>query len=108
MGKRIVPTLPSSELCPSCGSENNVVQNSRPAKLGRLRRRVCQDCGTRWSTIELHKYADESERYSDVLRLLSDVQGKINSILGLMMQTGQVTKNYDRQQRNNIHSVCDN
>lgn len=84
MGKRLVPGPQSSALCPRCGSENNGVQNSRPAVLGRERRRVCQDCGARWSTIELHKFAAQSDRYRDVLTLLSDVQGKINSIQGLM------------------------
>ena len=40
--------------CPYCGSENTQVKDSRPAEdnVAIRRRRVCQDCGGRFTTFE--------------------------------------------------------
>ena len=40
--------------CPYCGSENTQVKDSRPAEDGASirRRRICQDCGGRFTTFE--------------------------------------------------------
>lgn len=42
----------SSENCPECGSADNTVINSRKSRRGRLRRRTCNECGERWTTVE--------------------------------------------------------
>jgi len=38
-------------LCPECGAGSRVIE-TRPASMGTRRRRVCVECGHRWSTRE--------------------------------------------------------
>ena len=40
-------------ICPWCESDNVTVKDSRPAGIGRRRRYRCQNCGGRFSTMEL-------------------------------------------------------
>lgn len=50
----ISTTFRSSEMCPACGCfDTSGVLNSRSHKAGRLRRRKCERCEERWSTIEI-------------------------------------------------------
>lgn len=48
----LVVKVSSAEQCGACGSINVGVVDSRPHDYGRLRRRLCRDCGARWSTLE--------------------------------------------------------
>lgn len=45
--------MASSEFCPSCGSLDNKVTDTRPSAIGRRRRRRCQLCNMRWTTFEV-------------------------------------------------------
>ena len=38
--------------CPKCGWPVNKVSDSRPVDKGIRRRRVCEECGHRWTTYE--------------------------------------------------------
>lgn len=53
--------------CPKCGAETRV-QNSRPTAHGILRRRKCDECGHRHSTLEIlyegHERAREVARWA--------------------------------------------
>ena len=55
--------------CPKCGSENTYTVDSRDGKDGRRRRKRCQDCDSRWTTIEIgvRKY-QRLKQLNDVLR----------------------------------------
>lgn len=46
------PPVAGIEICPDCGNHGVDVKDSRPCESGRRRRRVCQKCGYRWTTIE--------------------------------------------------------
>lgn len=46
--------------CPRCGSTNVYTLDSRDGKHGRIRRRRCADCDSRWTTVEIG--AEEYER----------------------------------------------
>jgi len=39
--------------CPKCQSKDVRTTNSRDHSLGRRRRRVCNDCGNKWATMEI-------------------------------------------------------
>lgn len=39
--------------CPECGSGNWRVIDTRVTQGGRRRRKACNDCGARWTTIEI-------------------------------------------------------
>lgn len=41
--------------CPVCGSVNNKTIDSRPDEDCINRRRACDNCGNRWTTIEVDK-----------------------------------------------------
>lgn len=45
--------------CPKCGSENYRTVDSRDGKI-RRRRKECNSCGIRWSTVEIN--AEDYER----------------------------------------------
>lgn len=45
--------LKRGDACPECGSENQHTVDSRIIKGQRVRRRMCEDCGCRWNTIEI-------------------------------------------------------
>ena len=45
--------LPADDVCPRCGAPGSRVVDSRPHDLGRKRRRQCDSCGERHSTIEV-------------------------------------------------------
>lgn len=47
-------TVSSSKCCPSCGSPESTVTDSRQHELGVRRRRRCLCCAARWSTVEVH------------------------------------------------------
>lgn len=38
--------------CPSCGTKS-IVKDVRPAGDSLRRRRLCSDCGSRWTTVEI-------------------------------------------------------
>lgn len=42
-------------ICPSCTAEVSLVIESRKSPLGIRRRRDCQNCGHRWSTVEINR-----------------------------------------------------
>jgi protein-arginine kinase activator protein McsA len=50
-------------ICPKCGSDNSSVMSTRLNKTRDrvYRRRVCEDCGHRWSTYEVEKGSKETE-----------------------------------------------
>lgn len=41
------------EPCPACGAPGARTIDSRPTPAGRVRRRICDRCGRRWSTVEV-------------------------------------------------------
>lgn len=45
--------LPLNDPCPLCAKEESAVTDSRPHPLGRTRRRRCEGCGYRWTTMEM-------------------------------------------------------
>lgn len=47
------PAKSDAEACPTCASKDVRAADSRPHKIGRLRRRACKTCGHTWSTIEI-------------------------------------------------------
>jgi len=53
-GRRASDALPKVP-CPHCGCSVSTVKNSRPvlSRNGVRRRRVCDDCGARFTTIEM-------------------------------------------------------
>lgn len=58
--------------CPRCGHENSLIPDSRQSPHGRRRRRECQACFHRWSTMEV-----DAEVYH---RLMSSVRA-INELV---------------------------
>ena len=46
--------------CPACESRRSLVKDSRPAPYGIRRRRVCESCAHRWTTLEVR--ADEADK----------------------------------------------
>lgn len=42
-------------ICPKCTSDDSLVIESRKSPLGIRRRRDCQDCGHRWTTVEINR-----------------------------------------------------
>ena len=44
--------MKSPKYCPKCGKETRVI-DSRDAETGVRRRRVCDDCGYRFTTLEI-------------------------------------------------------
>lgn len=55
MDTEVSTIIVSSLSCPTCGSDDNQVTDTREHLLGQRRRRMCRVCETRWTTIELRE-----------------------------------------------------
>ena len=68
--------------CPSCGSYNVIVKDSRTCPESVYRRRMCVDCEHRFSTIEIEKVehemlvnlANKAKRLRKVIEVLEKVR----------------------------------
>lgn len=90
----VLPEL-SCDTCPNCSSTNNSVKDSRETKHGRRRRRLCNKCGHKWSTMEIR--AQEAIRMLEKIEIFEeklqqhglDLDDMINAVevFATMMQT---------------------
>lgn len=78
--------------CPNCGSDQVGVFDSRPEPTGRRRRKKCEPCGHRWTTLEMHMEAAKMAlagtlalRRAD--RLLADAAGHIQTVRSRLART---------------------
>jgi len=51
--RREVIGMKGAGQCPKCGCFTSKVIDSRPIDTGTRRRRVCAECSTRWTTVEV-------------------------------------------------------
>jgi hypothetical protein len=75
----------AAEICAKCGSGDNTVVDSRTLEFGRRRRRRCQRCRHRWSTVEVPlDFAQAAHRImktlDDTARLLVDLACDIDTV----------------------------
>jgi hypothetical protein len=71
--------------CPECGSDQVGVTDTRPEANGRRRRKKCDACGHRWTTLEMHMGAAKEALAGSLAlrradRLLADAAGHIQSV----------------------------
>lgn len=83
--------------CPACGSTNRKIVESRPQTNEVRRRCVCQDCSSKFTTIE--KLIDRSDKVSPsflfaVLRGLSSIEKAIHN-LRQSLETGLENYKFD-------------
>jgi hypothetical protein len=80
-------SLPPNDPCPHCRAEGSRVTDSRPHELGRSRRRHCDACNTRWTTIEV-AVLDESEAH----RLRTALNAATDSLRAALSATEAATR----------------
>ncbi len=67
--------------CPHCGPDHSRVKDSRATADSIRRRRLCSNCGARWTTFEV--YGDEADRLETLIQFDADLQeiGAANQLL---------------------------
>ena len=71
--------------CPSCGGDQHRVLSNKNVDDGIRRRRVCQDCGTRWNTLEYSiQKAIQTQKESE--RSLHDARAAIRQAIAALQQ----------------------
>jgi len=59
-------------MCPACGLQNSLIIDSRYYNDGFYRRRrECQSCGERWSTIEIP--LEMGQKLIKIIKLIKDI-----------------------------------
>lgn len=71
--------------CPACGQFKATVVDSRWQAEARTRRRLCRNCGERWSTIEIDMAAGRAlqkfvKRFRAALSGVDDIRGMLDEL----------------------------
>lgn len=62
-------------VCPKCNSNNVMTIDSRRHEQTTRRRKLCADCGERWSTLEV-----SMEEYKSLMKIKSSLYGTIETL----------------------------
>lgn len=66
--------------CPSCGHSSSSVVDSRPQPSGEVRRRrVCDECEFKWSSMEIT--VATHEKFRSAMSALFEIEGLVNKAM---------------------------
>ncbi len=78
--------------CPSCGSLDSAVKDSRDAPAGIKRKRMCLSCQARWSTKETVQIGEGEEAFDLALAALNAAEFAIQQARAALRQQHEEAK----------------